>query len=343
MPTEKQLRWGVLSTSSIARAQVIPAIMRSQNCKVAAIASRDLARGQAVASQFGIDHVYPDYQSLLDTAEIDVVYIPLPNALHEEWAVRAAERGIAVLCEKPLSTDAESARRIVQTFENAGVPLMEAFMYRFHPLHKRVKQLVAGGVIGELREVRAHLSTNRMASPSDDNIVLKPELGGGVLLDAGCYPVNVCRWMFDAEPNRVTALQDVDDRYNVDVTTSAILEFDDGKIGLVSTSHRAGGISFYTLIGTNGTIEVPRGFLPGWGDVIDEPLIIITDGRTTERTREVISSPSQYQLMVESFSKSVLEKTPVVFSPHDAVASLSVTDAIVASARSGRVEVVRRN
>ncbi|KQV36984.1 Gfo/Idh/MocA family oxidoreductase [Rhizobium sp. Root1204] len=341
MTVEKQLRWGVLSTSSIARAQVIPAINRCPNNRVTAIASRDFARGQEVAAQFGIDNVFRDYQTLLDEAEIDVLYIPLPNALHEEWAIKAAKKGIPVLCEKPLSTDAESARRIVKEFEEAGVTLMEAFMYRFHPLHKRVKELVAEGVIGELREVRAHLSTNRMAAPSGDNIVLKPELGGGVLLDAGCYPVNVCRWMFDSEPRRVTALQDIDPRYKVDVTTSAILEFEDGKIGLVTSSHRAGGISFYTLIGTHGTIEVPRGFLPGWGDVVDEPLIIITDGRTTERRQEVVPAPSQYELMVQAFSNSVLEGSPVVFSPADAVASLAVIDAIVASAASGRVEPVK--
>lgn len=342
MQTGKQLRWGVLSTSSIARAQVIPAINAVPGCRVAAIASRDHARGSATAAEFGIDEVFPDYQSLLDNARIDALYIPLPNALHEEWAVKAAEKRIPVLLEKPLSTDAAGARRIVDAFEATRTPLMEAFMYRFHPQHARVKQLVSEGVIGEVREVRAHLSTNRMASPSPDNIVLKPELGGGVLLDAGCYPVNVCRWMFDAEPIRVTALQDVDPRYGVDVSMSAILQFEDGKIGVATTSHRAGGISFYTVIGTHGTIEVPRGFLPGWGDVVDQPLIVITDGRTTERTEELVLAESQYLLMVRSFARSVLENTPVEFSPRDALGSMAVIDAIFASARSGRVEEVSR-
>jgi D-xylose 1-dehydrogenase (NADP+, D-xylono-1,5-lactone-forming) len=336
-----QLRWGVLSTSSIARAQVIPAINATPNCKVTAIASRDVARGNEVAATFGIDRVFPDYQSLIDEADIDVIYIPLPNSLHEEWAIKAAEKGIPTLCEKPLSTDAASAKRIVEAFERANVPLMEAFMYRFHPLHTRVKQLVREGVIGEVREVRAHLSTHRMEGPSENNIVLKPELGGGVLLDAGCYPVNVCRWMFDSEPLRATAIQDIDPRFGVDVTTSAIMEFGDGRIGVATSSHRAGGISFYTLVGTRGTIEVPRGFLPGWGDVIDEPLIIVTDGKTTERRQEVVPSTSQYQLMVRSFVRSVLEGTPVEFSPRDALGSLAAIDAIVASARSGRVEKVQ--
>lgn len=342
MPVDRELRWGVLSTSGIARAQVIPAINGAPGCRVTAIASRDPARGEEVARQLSIDHVYPDYQSLLDHAEIDVLYIPLPNAMHEEWALKAAAKGIPVLCEKPMSTDAASATRIVEGFEAAGVPLMEAFMYRFHPVHGRVKQLLKEGVIGELREVRAHLSTNRMAAPTENNIVLRPELGGGVLLDAGCYPVNVCRWMFDAEPVRVTAIQDIDSRYKVDVSTSALLEFEDGKIGVATTSHRAGGISFYTLIGTNGTIEVPRGFLPGWGDVVDEPLIIITDGKTTERREECIRSSSQYGLMVQAFARSIREGTDVPFAPRDSIASLAVIDAIVASARSGRVELVQK-
>ncbi|WP_172328447.1 Gfo/Idh/MocA family protein [Mangrovicoccus sp. HB161399] len=329
---ETELRWGVLGTSGIARAQVIPAINAVPGCRVAAIASRDAARGAEVAAEFGIARVFPDYAALAESGAIDVLYIPLPNALHEDWALRAAERGIPVLCEKPLSTDAASARRIVERFRARGVPLMEAFMYRFHPLHDRVRELVAEGAIGALRLVEAHISTDRTGQA---HIAQQKALGGGVLLDAGCYPVNLCRMMFGCEPVSVLASQEIDPVHGVDVTTAAILEFGDGRVGMASASHRAGGISSYRLVGSSGTIEVPRGFLPGWGEVLDEPLIILTDGRTTARQEIRVDAPGQYRLMVQAFAEALRTGREMPYPPEDAIATLAVTDAIFASARSG--------
>ncbi|WP_138468818.1 Gfo/Idh/MocA family protein [Poseidonocella sp. HB161398] len=332
MEPQTGLRWGVLGSSGIARAQVIPAINATPGCRVTALASRDPARGREVAAAHGIGRVFPDYAALVASGEIDALYIPLPNALHEDWALKAAARGIPVLCEKPLSTGAASARRIVEGFRSRGVPLMEAFMYRFHPLHARVRELVAGGAIGALRLVEAHISTDRTGQT---HIAQQKSLGGGVLLDAGCYPVNLCRMMFGSEPVSVLASQEIDPVHGTDVTTAAILDFGDGRLGMVSASHRAGGISSYRLVGSSGTIEVPRGFLPGWGDVLDEPLIILTDGCTTARREIRVDAPSQYRLMVQAFAEALRSGTEMPYPPEDAIATLAVTDAIFAAAASG--------
>lgn len=336
-----ELRWGVLSTSSIARAQVVPAIQSSSAGRVTAVASRNLDRAREFADDFGIPNAYGDYEALLSDPDIDVVYIPLPNSMHEEWALRACERGLPTLCEKPLSTSPESAMKMIAAFEKKNVPLMEAFMYRFNPVHAKVRSLIEEGVIGEVREVRAHLSTLRTQREDPlGNIILNKELGGGVLFDAGCYPVNVTRLMFGDEPLRAIGWQKNYEKFEVDETTAAILEFSDGRLGIVSSSHRAGGISFYTVIGTHGTIEVPRGFLVGWGDVINEPLIVVTDGRTTAR-KEIITQPvNQYQLMVEGFADAVVNGKPVPLSPMDAVNNLKAITAIIRSAASGRIEDV---
>ena len=180
--SDRRIRWGVISTANIGRWAVNPAIQASANGELMAVASRDGQTARDFAGQWSIPKYYANYAVLLDDAEIDAVYIPLPNSLHCDWSVRAAEAGKHVLCEKPLGMTEAECRDMSAAAKNNGVKLMEAFMYRFHPRTERVLEMLKRGVVGDLRMIRSKF-TFRLTQP--DNIRLKPELGGGALMDVG--------------------------------------------------------------------------------------------------------------------------------------------------------------
>jgi xylose dehydrogenase (NAD/NADP) len=327
------LRWGVLGTAGIARSQVVPAIQASSNGRVIAISGRDPSRSAEFARTFGIKDVFASYEALLASPGVDAVYIPLPNSLHAEWAIRAADAGKAVLCEKPLALDATEARRVAEHFAERNVPLMEGFMYRFHPQNSHALKLVKDGAIGDVREVRAHLSVDIMADAAG-NVRFDKKLGGGSLLDMGCYAVSAAR-LFLGEPVAALASFDVDPKTGVDLAASAILEFPDGRTALVSSSFKASGQGFYQVIGTEGVIDVPRAFIPGMGSRVGEGLVIVSDpdGRRFEKTFQPVD---HYRLMAEAFAEAVLSGKPVPCPPEDAVDNMRALDAIAASARQGR-------
>ena len=198
------------------------------------------------------------YEALLADPEVDAIYIPLPNSMHLEWAIRVAEAGKPALCEKPLALNYDEAAKIVEAFEKRKVPLMESFMYRFHPQHQRVRELINENAIGDVVEVRTHLSVDIMNPPDPNNIRMKPELGGGALLDMGCYMISVARMVYAAEPIAVRSWTRIDHRFGVDVAAAGVLEFPGGRVALVSCSFEGFGNGFYSVIGRKGVIEVPR-------------------------------------------------------------------------------------
>lgn len=328
-----RLHWGVMGAAEIGRTQVIPAIQESVNGVVVALASRDVGKAREYAQALRIPRVVASYEALLADPDVDAIYIPLPNSMHAEWAIRAAEAGKAVLCEKPLATTAQTAQMIVDAFSRHGVTLMEGFMYRFHPQHRRVRELIAQGAIGEVREVRAHLSVQLMNPPDPANVRFQSALGGGALLDMGCYVVNIVRMVFGCEPTRAHATWVVDPRFDVDVATTGILEFPNGRVASVSCSFIAGGQGRYTVIGTDGLIEVPRAILPGMGSRAPEALIVLVDA-DGKRREEHFDPVNQYRLMSEAFASAVLTGQPVPFAPDDAVTNMRVLDALAAAARS---------
>ncbi len=330
-----QVRWGVLGTAGIARGQVIPAIQASSNGHVAAVAGRNLELTERFAKDTGIPRALGSYQALLDDSAIDAIYIPLPNSLHGEWAIRAAEAGKPVLCEKPLAMTADEAQRIVDVFAERKLPLMEGFMYRFHPQNLRVKSLITSGIIGEVREVRAHLSVDLMSPADPKNVRFVPELGGGALLDMGCYSVSIVRAIIGREAETVQGWLDIDPRFGVDVAAAGLLAFSDGVVATATCSFRAGAQGAYTVVGTKGSIEVPRAIIPGMDTRIPEGLIVVMDSDGL-RTEETVPAARQYALMAEGFSKAVLEGGPVPFPPVDAVRNMRVLDAIAESARMGQ-------
>ncbi len=244
-------RWGVLSTANIAVRKVIPGIQRADRCEVVAIASRDPERASRFATAHGIARAHGSYEALLSDPDVDAVYIPLPNHLHAEWTVEAAHAGKHVLCEKPLAMDGVEATRMVEACNSHGVRLMEAFMYRLHPSWEGVRQLIASGRIGELRSVQSWFS---YFNDDPSNIRNIAEAGGGALYDIGCYSVNASRMLFGGEPVRVEASMTRDPETGVDVTTSAILEFERG-VATFTCSTRAEPDQRVHIYGTSGRIS----------------------------------------------------------------------------------------
>jgi xylose dehydrogenase (NAD/NADP) len=329
------VQWGVLGARSwIAREAVMPAIRESKNGKLVAIASRDADdRMREYGSAQGIRVL--TYDGLIHDDSVDAIYIPLPNSMHFEWARKAAEAGKSVLCEKPLALNAAEAEALAALSERRGVKLMEAFMYRFHPQHQRIRELVRSGAIGDVIEVHAHLSVDLMSPPDPNNVRFKRELGGGALLDMGCYGVSASRMVFGDEPSAVSAWWRIDEAMNVDVAAAGVLEFPRGRVAMVSCSFEGNGNGFYTIIGRKGTIEAPRALILGAGNRAAEALIVVVDA-DGRRSEEFLQPFNQYRGLVEEFATSILLDKPVPLPLSDSINNARVLDAFAQSAIEGR-------
>ncbi len=259
------IRWGVMGNATIARVCVIPAIQKSCNGSVHALATRSPVRAQAVAAEHQIDQVYNSYDALLGDPAIDVIYIALPNHLHSPWTVKALKAGKHVLCEKPLACTAKEAMEMASVAEDSGRYLMEAFMYRFHPRSRRIKQLIAEGHIGAPSLVRSAFCF-RMGEKdraSEKNARLKPEMGGGALLDVGCYSVSVARWFLGAEPTQVQA-QALFHPGGVDIHMVGTLGFGDIALATFEASFISALQQTYSIAGADGVIELPHNAFVPW-------------------------------------------------------------------------------
>jgi predicted dehydrogenase len=323
---DRKLRWGVLSTANIGRAAVNPAIQASSNGELVAVASRDAERARAFAAAAGIPQHHGSYEALLDDDAVDAVYIPLPNGMHREWCERAAARGKHVLCEKPLALNAEECRAMDAAAQANGVLLMEAFMYRFHPRIGRVIERVRSGDIGSLEIVRSAF-TFRLTKPG--NIRWSAELGGGALMDVGCYCVNVSRTVAGAEPVEATAWAEWADS-GVDARLAGMLRFDTGPVAQFDCSLTMERRELCEIAGTDGSLTLDGAFLPGTG----ETGIRLHRGREPEAV-ETVAGADEYRLMVEHFADCALYGKPVRYPPSEAAANMRVIDALYRSARAG--------
>jgi predicted dehydrogenase len=316
------LRWGILGAAHIARRRVLPALAGSRRHTVGAVASRDRARAREFAAQFRIPRVYDSYDLLLADPGIDAIYNPLPNALHRTWTERAAQAGKHVLCEKPLAANAADAAAMVAACAARGVVLQEAFMYRFHPQIDRLRALLREGAVGEPWLVRAWYSF----TTGPGNIRLDRALGGGGLLDVGCYTVNISRLVL-GEPTSAAA--DAVFEEGVDVRFSGLLAFPSGRAALVDCGLRAPFRQGCEIIGAEGTITLARPFQPE-----EEPAkLLLTSPRGT--TTLVVAGTNQYRVMLDDFAAVVLDRRPPRFPASDAVANMRALDALVLAARSG--------
>ena len=319
-----KIRWGILSTANIGR-RVIPAIHASHNGAVAAVASRSLESAQAFAAELAIPRALGSYEALLADRGIDAIYLPLPNSMHAEWAVKCAEAGIPTLCEKPFARDAFEAQSIVDAFEKRGLLLAEAFMYRFHPQHAKVREILAAGGIGDLQFISSSFT---FPINDDANIRLSKRLAGGSLMDVGCYCVNLMRFMTGEEPTQVSASARFGKSSGVDEALAGTLEFPSGLIGSFQSGLRAHRQHSYTLKGSEGMISVPTSFVP---DKAADTLVQHWQG--DDFSEHVIPAADHYQLMVEDFADALLDGRGPRFAPADAVSNMMVVDALLAQAR----------
>jgi predicted dehydrogenase len=332
----KKIRWGVLSTANIGVKKVLPAMQRGQLSSIAAIASRDLAKARAVATQLDIPTAYGSYEELLADPNIDAIYNPLPNQLHVPWTIKAAEAGKHVLSEKPIAMSADEARTLLAVRERTGVLIGEAFMIRSHPQWLRVRALMDEGRIGTLRSVAAYFS---YFNTDPANIRNQPETGGGALYDIGCYCIQSARYAFGAQPTRVCGLIDRDPQLGTDRLTSALLDFPAGQ-AIFTASTQLVPYQRVQLFGTKGRIEIEIPF----NAPPDRPTrLFIDDGSDITGSHivtETFPVVDQYTLQGDAFSRAILEGTPVPVSLEEGIANMAVIDAIFASAKSRQWEPV---
>jgi predicted dehydrogenase len=328
MATKKALRWGILGCAPIAERALIPALREARNAELHGLAARDASRARAWAAKHGFAKAYPDYAALLDDPEIDAVYIPLPNHLHALWAVRAAAAGKHVLCEKPMALGASEVRRMIRAADRAGTLLMEAFMYRFHPLFEKALALVRGGSIGEVRFVRGAF-TFAYAGASD-NYRWDPASGGGALFDVGCYPLSAVRAVLAAEPVSVFARARFHPERGVDMSAALILEFPDRRYAHCDCGFESQYQSSLEVVGTDGRLVLPRAY-----STRNLPLAL--DLARGDRTRTFPFLPADpYRRMVEHFGDAVLRGLPLRYPAEEALGNARTLDAAFRSIRTGR-------
>jgi predicted dehydrogenase len=320
-----KIRWGILGVANINR-RLIPGFKHAKNAELAAIASRSFPKALAAAKSASIPKSYGSYEALLDDPEIDAVYLPLPNHLHSTWARKAAERGKHILCEKPLAPTAKEALEIVDFCRSHGVRLMDGFMWPHHPRTAEMRQVIDDGVIGEVMHVNA--SFTFQLDLDSANIRLQQEMGGGSLLDVGCYPVYGIRWAFDDEPQSVWATARIEN--GVDLSMSGVLKFAGGRTGSFDCGFTLPFRGWMEVCGTIRTMRIPDMWLPPERAVYE-----IEDGdRRVERSE--LAGHNQIARMIEELGAAIVEKREPVPSAEEAVRTLSVLDALAQSAREGR-------
>lgn len=321
----EKVRWGILGTAHIARAKVIPAMQRSPWCEIAAIASRDLAKAKAAASELNIPNAYGSYEELLADDSIEVIYNPLPNHLHVPWTVKAAEAGKHVLCEKPIALNAAEARMLIDVRDRTGVRIQEAFMVRTHPQWLETQRLIQTGRIGTLRSIAGFFS---YFNSDPANIRNHLELGGGALMDIGCYPITISRFIFAAEPRRVLGVIERDAVFGTDTLTSAVLDFPQGQ-STFTCSTRLAPYQRMIFSGTEARIEV----LIPFNAPNDQPTQILLDSETIE-----FPTCDQYEIQGTLFSQALRENRPQPIPLEDAINNMAVIDAVFRSATNDRWE-----
>ncbi|REE82641.1 putative dehydrogenase [Paenibacillus taihuensis] len=324
-----KVRWGILGCANIAVNEIIPAILAASSAEVVAVASREIGKAKAVADRFGIAKAYGSYEQLLQDESIDAVYIPLPNHMHCEWTIKAAQHGKHVLCEKPFAMNAEQAQRMVDACREHGVKLAEAFMYRYHPRYAMIRDIIQSGEIGELRGVQVAFSFQIYEVGAANNIRMDGALGGGGLYDVGCYTVSGARLVTGLEPEAATvqALYASED-HAVDMMASGLMEFPNA----VGLSFQCGMWAEFRntlqIAGSHGRIDIPEAFVPTPGGA---NFRVLTKGELRE---VAVPAVNAYEQQMEQFSRQILEDRPLLFAPEDAVQTMKVLDACRLSAVS---------
>jgi len=326
------VKWGIIGVAKIGMEKVIPAMQQAEGVEIVGIASRDPARAEAARQQLGIEKAYGSYEALLADPEIEAVYNPLPNHLHVPWTAKALEAGKHVLCEKPLGMNAHEAATLIEARNSSGKLLQEAFMVKCHPQWLKAKELIEAGRIGDARAASGIFCYHN-ADP--ENVRNKADIGGGGILDIGCYMTLMSRWMLGADPDRVVASIERDRRFGTDRLASALFAFADGRQAAWTTSTQLALAQSFTVLGTEGriTVEIPCNAPP------DQPTrIIVDDGSDLAGGgAEVIEFPvcNQYGLQGTMFSRAVRGQGELAMTLEDSIHNMRVLDALFASEATG--------
>jgi predicted dehydrogenase len=329
----RRVRWGVIGTAKIGTLKVIPAMKRGDFCEMVGIASRDLAKARAVADEFGFPKAYGSYEEMVADPDIEAVYIPLPNHLHVPWSVKALEAGKHVLCEKPIGMSVEEAQQLLEVSKRyPHLKVMEAFMYRHHPQWQKARELAVSGTIGELKTTQMFVSYLNL---DPENVRNKADIGGGGLMDVGCYCISMPRFMFGAEPERVAGIMEYDPNFGTDRVTSAMMDFGGGRTATWTCSTQLPEYQRFKISGSKGHIEVevPINAAP------DRPSRIWVQV-DEDREDVTFSASDQYTIQGDMFSQAVINDTPVFTPLEDAVANMKVIEAVARSASKGSWETV---
>jgi predicted dehydrogenase len=318
------MRFGIISTAKIAREDVIPGIQKSDHA-VTAVSSRSRDRASEVAEALGIDSAFGDYETMFAEGDIDAVYNPLPNALHAEWSQRAADHGLDVLCEKPLTVDTAQAADLFDYCADRDVALMEAFMYQFHPRTRRAREIVEDE-LGEVHTVDASFKFP-LSDPGD--IRLDPALAGGSLLDVGCYAVSAARG-FLGEPDRAFAHSRDSRDSGVDTNLSGVLSYDDGRVASVSCGLDGPDRDYYRVETDDGWLEAPNCFGPDHDQSVS--LTYSVGGREVTETFDAVD---HYTLQVEAFADAVAAGEPPKVDRAETMGNMRAIDALARSAERG--------
>ena len=311
-----KVKWGILGYARIAQNSVIPAILKAANSELFAVASRDTAKLQECQTRFQCPKVFDDYNKLLEDPEIQAVYIPLPNNMHMEWTIKAARRGKHILCEKPLALNTGQCLEMIHECEINQVKLMEAFMYRYSHLTRKVMEVLQGGRLGELKYI---YSSFRFLLEREEDYRWNPDQGGGSLLDVGCYPVNFAGMVTKAIPVSVTGEYVLQN--GVDAIFSGVMKYENGLIATIHCGFNAYSRVYSEIVGTRGVLEIPETFFGNAGAIT----------LTTNAGREEIPVPEcdRYQLQVEDFAGAILENREPLFRLDETVRNMKVIDRLM--------------
>lgn len=321
----QKIRWGILSTAKIGREKVIPGMQAGSHCDIVAIASRNKEQAAATAAKLNIPVWFGSYEELLSSNQIDAVYIPLPNHLHVEWAIKALQAGKHVLCEKPIGlSTAEAEKLSAAAKQYPQLKIMEAFMYRFHPQWQHAKKLVADGAVGELKTIQSFFSYYNI---DPHNIRNQKEAGGGGLMDIGCYCISQSRFIFGKEPVRVSGIVEYDPVLETDRIASGILDFSTGTATFTCSTQLV-PYQRVNILGTEAGIEIEIPF----NAPTDKPTRLWLHTKNGAKGI-VFDTANQYTIQCDLFSKAILNNEPVPTPLEDAVNNMKVIEAVFESAR----------
>jgi xylose dehydrogenase (NAD/NADP) len=328
MKNSSKVRWGLLSTAHINR-RLIPAIRASKRGELVAVASRSLSTAKTYAARWNIPKAFGSYEDMLESDEIDVVYISLPNHMHAEWSVRAMQSGIHVLCEKPFAITLEEVDQMIETSRQTGKVLAEAFMYRHHPQTKIVGEWIRSGRLGEISLVTGAFNYKMYKR---DNARLVPEYGGGCLWDVGVYPLSFAQYVLGGPPNTVFGMQWIGDT-GVDETFAGQMSYPGNRFAQIASSFRTEYQTTMEIIGTEGRLSLSRPFSQLADD--DRHLMFYPN---KGKVREVhVPEQELYNGEVEDMHAAILDQTPNYLTLQETRNHIRTALALYESARTGKV------